>query len=98
MAKKSSKATREQTYREIIEKEGRKWDDCKVLGFVFKAENGPERFHYQLLLADPRPAYYLFDCFGTMANVVAADDPGTIQLIQELAERVGGEKTTPNTS
>lgn len=22
-------------YREIIEKEGRKWDDCKVLAFAF---------------------------------------------------------------
>ena len=90
------KLTRDQQYREIVYKAGKRWEDCKVLGFVFKAENGPERFHYQLLLEDPRPAYYLFDCFGTMANVVVADDPGTIQLIQDLAERVGGNRTTPN--
>ena len=51
-------------YREIIEKEGRKWDDCKVLAFAFDGPGGPEIFHYELMYP-LRPVYHLFDCSGT---------------------------------
>ena len=62
-------------YREIIEKEGRKWDDCKVLAFAFDGPGGPEIFHYELMYP-LRPVYHLFDCSGNVAYVVVPKDPG----------------------
>lgn len=94
MAKNS--AGREQQYRAILAKEGKRFEDCRVVAFTFKDQSGPELFHYRLLMADPRPEYVLFDCFGTMAQVIVADDERTVKRIQELAGQVGGEKTTPN--
>lgn len=96
MAKKTGKTTREQMYREIIEKEGRKWDDCKVLSFAFDGPGGPEIFHYELMMADPRPVYYLFDCFGETAQVIVPNDPENERMCIQLAESCGGSKTTPN--
>ena len=96
MAKKSSKTTREQIYREIIEKEGRKWDDCKVLSFAFKQERRPELFHFGLMLHEPRPVYYLFDCWDKYANVIVPKDEKNAAVIIAIAEKDGGEKTTPN--
>ena len=95
MANKSSKATREQTYREIIEKEGRKWDDCKVLAFTFDGPGDPEIFHYQLMYP-LRPVYHLFDCSGNVAYIVVPKDPENERMCIQLAESCGGEKTTPN--
>ena len=95
MAKKTSKSTREQMYREIIEKEGRKWDDCKVLAFAFDGPTGPEIFHYELMYP-LRPVYHLFDCFGNIAQIVVPNDPENEEMAVQLAESCGGEKTTPN--
>ena len=96
MAKKTSKATREQIYREIIEKEGLKWDDCKVLSFAFKQERRPELFHFGLMLHEPRPVYYLFDCWEKYAYVIAPKDEKNAAVIISIAEKDGGEKITPN--
>lgn len=90
------KTDREQQYRAILAKEGKRIEDYKVVAFTFKEPNGPERLHYGLLLADPRPEYILFDCFGTIAQIIVADDAKTIKQIQELAKQLGGEKTSPN--
>lgn len=96
MAKKSSKATRGDQYAAIMERDGFVPDEWHVLSFVFESESGPERFHYGLLLAEPAPGYYLFDCFDKTANVIVPHDDGNATLIQQLAESCGGEKTTPN--
>lgn len=90
------KTDREQQYRAILAKEGKRFEDYRVVAFTFKEPNGPERLHYGLLLADPRPEYILFDCFGTIAQIIVADDAKTIKKIQELAKQLGGEKTSPN--
>ena len=95
MAKKSSKATREQMYREIIEKEGRKWDDCKVLAFALDSPCGPEIFHYELM-SPLRPVYHLFDCSGNVAYIVVPKDPENERMCIQLAESCGGERITPN--
>ena len=94
MAKKTSKSTREQTYREIIEKEGRKWDDCKVLSFVFKYQMQTELFHYGLMAE--KPDYYIFDCWDKNANVVVPKDETNDAHITLIAEQLGGQKTTTN--
>lgn len=83
-------------YREIIEKEGRKWDDCKVLAFAFERPLGPETFHLHLMNEDPRPEYHLFDCWEKTAQIIIPKDEPTAARVQELAEQVGGKKTTPN--
>ena len=67
-----------------------------MLSFVFEKENGPERFHFRLLLTVPGPGYYLFDCFDKTANVIVPNDDDNAVWIQQLAEQVGGHKTTPN--
>lgn len=94
MAKKTSKTTREQMYREIIEKEGRKWDDCKVLAFMFEHSGGPEIFHYRLMAL--RPTYYLFSCSENTAYIIVPKDPENERMCIQLAESCGGTKTTPN--
>lgn len=83
-------------YREIIKKEGRKWDDCKVLALAFKQERRPELFHFGLMLHEPRPVYYLFDCWDKYANVIVPKDEKNAAVIVAIAEKDGGEKTTPN--
>lgn len=81
-------------YREIIEKRGRKWDDCKVLSFVFKYQMQTELFHYGLMVE--KPDYVLFDCWEKYVNVVVPKDEQNAAMIQQLAESYGGEKTMPN--
>lgn len=87
---------REQQYRAIIAKEGKRFEDYRVVAFTFKEKGGPERFHFRLLMTVPGPEYVLFDCFGLIAQVIVPNDERTVKLVQELAGQVGGEKTTPN--
>ena len=94
MVKKSSKEPLEQMYRGIIEKKGRKWDDCKVLSFVFKRQAQAELFHYGLM--NEKPDYILFDCRERHANVIVPKDEQNAAVIIAIAEKNGGEKTTPN--
>lgn len=96
MAKKTGKTTRGDQYAAIMEKEGHARNEWRVLSFVFEQESGPERFHFRLLMAVPGTGYYLFDCFDKTANVIVPDDDQNAAWIQELAEQVGGQKTTPN--
>lgn len=70
--------------------------EYKVLAFRFLSDYGPEYFHYELMLADPRPVYYLFDIMGEIAQVVAPKDAGNDAIIIQLAESCGGKKITPN--
>ena len=94
MAKKSTKTARKDQYRAIMDKAGIR--DYKVLSFVFEQERANERFHYRLLLTVPGPKYYLFDCYDKTANVIVPNDDKNAAWVQELAEQVGGHKTTPN--
>lgn len=94
MAKKSNKPTREQVYREIMEKEGRKWDDCRVLSFVFEYTMKTELFHFDLMVQTP--VYFLFDCWEKNANVVVPKDEQNAAEIVAIAEKLGGQKTMAN--
>lgn len=95
MAKKSSKMTRGDQYRSILESYGKRLEDCKVLAFAFETESGPEIFHYELMYP-LRPVYHLFDCFGKIAQIVVPKDLANEEMAVQLAESCGGEKTTPN--
>lgn len=95
MAKKSSKATRGEQYRSILESYGKRMEDCKVLAFSFDTESGPEIFHYELMYP-LRPIYHLFDCSGKIAQIVIPKDPENERMCIQLAESCGGTKTTPN--
>ena len=96
MAKKTAKSTREQVYREILDRAGIRFEDCTVLAFAFKQEKRPELFHFGLMLHEPRPVYYLFDCWDKYANVIVPKDEKNAAVIIAIAEKDGGEKTTPN--
>lgn len=91
---RQTKLTKADEYRTAMEKEGVR--DYKVLAFVFLSDSGPEFYHYDIMTADPRPAYYLFDCIGEMAQIVVPNDAKNEQALVELAELCGGKKTTPN--
>lgn len=90
----NKKLTKADEYRAVMEKEGVR--EYKVLAFAFLSDTGPEYFHYKLMLADPRPDYYLFDIMGEIAQVVAPKDDENDRVIIQLAERCGGKKITPN--
>lgn len=92
--KKNTQRTRSDQYREIIEKDGRKWDDCKVLSFVFKYQMQAELFHYGLMAEKTR--FFVFDCWEKYANVVAPKDEQNEAVIIAIAAKNGGEKTTAN--
>lgn len=94
MAKKSSKATRGDQYREILASYGKRLEDCKVLAFAFKYQMQTELFHYGLMAE--KPDYFLFDCWEKYANVVAPKDEQNAAVIIAIAAKNGGEKTTPN--
>ena len=91
---RNSKSTKGDEYRAIMEKDGIR--EYKVLAFVFLSDMGPQYFHYELMMADPRPVYYLFDCFGETAQVIVPNDPENERMCIQLAESCGGSKTTPN--
>ena len=93
MAKRTTTNKADQ-YKIIMEKDGIR--EYKVLAFAFLSDTGPEYFHYELMLADPRPDYYLFDIMGEIAQVVAPKDDENDRVIIQLAESCGGKKTTPN--
>ena len=95
MAKKTTKTTRRDQYREILASYGKRLEDCKVLAFAFDGPGGPQIFHYELM-HPLRPVYHLFDCFGNIAQIVVPKDPENEEMAVQLAESCGGEKTTPN--
>jgi hypothetical protein len=90
----AKKETRELLYRSILERDGIRYEDCKVLAFVFETESGPQIFHYKLM-HPMRPVYYLFDFMEKIAQVVIPKNQDIEQKIISLAENVGGKKTTP---
>ncbi len=96
MARTTKKTARKDQYRAILEKDGIRFEDCRVLAFTFERPLGPETFHLHLMNAHPRPDYHLFDCYENMANVIIPADEQIAARVQELAEQVGGKKTTPN--
>lgn len=95
MAKTSTKKALQDQYRAILEKDGVRYGDCRVLAFVFERAMGPETFHLHVLNAEPRPKYHLFDCFDLMAQVIIPNDDKIAARMVELAIEIGGKKTIP---
>lgn len=91
----TKKTARKDQYRAIMDKSLIRFEDCRVLAFTFERPLGPETFHLHLMLADPRPKYHLFDLFEQIAQIVIPNYESAAARIQELAEQVGGHKTTP---
>ena len=94
MAKKAGKLPRGERYREIMAKEG--ITDYKILSFIFDSELRPQTFHLCLMMAEPRPTYYLFDCFGNIGQLVVPNDEKLCEQITGIAKKWGGKKATPN--
>ena len=90
----AKKETRESQYRAILERDGIRYEDCKVLAFAFETDGGPGIFHYKLMRTMYH-VYYIFDCMGNIAQVVSPKNQDIEQKIISLAENVGGKKTTP---
>ena len=84
--------TREQAYREILESRGIRFEDCRVLGFMFEWQMKAELFHFDIMVQ--KTQYHLFDSWGKYAVVIAPDDEANANAIIGLAENLGGQKTT----
>lgn len=92
MAKKTSKITRGDQYKTIMEKQG--IQDYSVLSFAFTYQLELELFHFMLMAE--RLAYYLFDCWERYANIIVPNDEQNAAKIVEIAEKNGGEKINQN--
>jgi hypothetical protein len=88
--------TRKQRYTEILKSRGIEFNDCVVLSFVFEKGLGPAKLHLRLLNTEPRPEYHLFDRIEKVANLVVPKNEKNVAKIQEIAESLGGKKTTPD--
>lgn len=94
MAKRTNKTTRKEQYRAILDKAGIRFDDCRVLSFVFQFPRWAERFHFDLMAQ--KPVYFLFDSWEKNANVIVPNDEQNAVIIIAIAEKNGGKKTTAN--
>lgn len=92
----TKKPTRKEEYRAILEKDGIRFEDCRVLAFTFERAKGPETFHFWLMLDERRPKYYLFDCLEKKAQVIIPNDDAVSEIVCDIATRADGKKTTPN--
>lgn len=75
-------------------KDGIRFEDCRVLSFVFEYPMQTELFHYGLMAE--KPAYFLFDCWDNNVNVIVPFDEQNAAVIVAIAEKNGGKKTTTN--
>ena len=94
MAKKSSKATTADQYREILAREGLNFDDCKVVAFEFGSEFGVDVFHFELTYP-LRPVYHIFDGWENVAQIVIPKNAENERMLEQLAESCGGESVKP---
>ena len=92
----TKKPTRKDESRAILEKDGIRFEDCRVLAFAFDGPGGPEIFHFGLMLDLRRPEYYLFDCWEKMAQVIIPNNDAVSEIVFDIATRADGKKTTPN--
>jgi len=93
MAKKI-KTTLADQYREILAREGKNFDDCKVVAFEFESDYGPEIFHFELTYP-LRPVYHIFDGYDNVAQIVIPQDEENERLLNMLAESCGGTPVKP---
>lgn len=96
MARTVKKTARKDQYRAIMDKAGIRFEDCRVLAFMFERPLGPETFHLWLMLDERRPKYYLFDCWEKTAQVIIPNDYAVSEIVCDIATRADGKKTTPN--
>ena len=89
MAKKSSKATASDQYREILARDGMNFDDCKVVAFEFESASGVDVFHFELMYP-LRPVYHIFDGWENVAQIVIPKDAENERMLRQLAESCGG--------
>lgn len=87
------KKTLKDQYAAILKGRGVSLRDCKVLAFAFDAPRGPEKFHYDVMMSEPRLQYYIFDCWDERAQVVVSNDDFVIAAIERIALELGGSKT-----
>lgn len=89
------KESRGDAYRQIMERAGYSYDECRVLAFRFEKDSGPEIFHYGLM--NEKPVYYLFDFMDDgIAQVIVPNDEQNAAKVIAIAEKEGGRKVTPN--
>lgn len=88
--------TIESRYREIIARQGFKWENCRVLVFGFKTEADAKAFHYETL-SGGFPEHLIFDMLGRLVTVVVPERWGICEKYEAMAAQYGGEPRPFNT-
>lgn len=86
----TKKQTIESRYREIIARQGFKWENCRVLVFGFKTEADAKAFHYETLSGDV-PEHLIFDMTGRLVTVIVPERRGICEKYEAMAAQYGGE-------
>ena len=92
MAKKTAKSTREQMYREILERSGIRFEDCRVFGIMFPDAAKCRIFHFRIMANCLN--YVLFDSIERNANVIVFKSMDDVEIINE-AKKLDGIKVLP---
>lgn len=90
MAKKVKGRTRRQLYEEAL---GRPLAGLSVLAFQFRNEGDQQRAHYDLLSANPKPQYAMYDGCRTQAYIIT--QPEWEAQITAIVKAAGGQQFEP---
>lgn len=90
MAKKVKGRTRRQLYEGAL---GRPLDGLSVLAFQFRNEGDQQRAHYDLLSANPKPQYAMYDGCRTQAYIIT--QPEWAEQITAIVKAAGGQQFEP---
>lgn len=88
--------TIESRYREIVARQGFKWENCRVLVFGFKTEADAKAFYYETL-SGVSPEHLIFDMTGRLVTVVVPERRGIREKYEAMAAQYGGEPRPFNT-
>lgn len=90
MATRIKSRTRRQLYEGAL---GRPLAGLTVLAFQFRSEGEQHRAHYDLLSANPKPQYAMYDGCKTQAYVIT--QPEWKEQITAILKAAGGQQFEP---
>jgi hypothetical protein len=86
--------TKGRTRRQLFERAlGRSLAGLSVLAFQFRNEGEQQRAHYDLLTANPKPQYAMYDGCRTQAYVIT--QPEWEAQITSIVKAAGGQQFEP---
>lgn len=91
---KQAKKTRKSLYNEILSKQGKKLEQCAVLGFRFQKVYDAHSLHFELM--NNHVEYIMFDLTEDGNAIIIFDNLLQAETIRTMAEWAGGTEYKPN--